>query len=139
MTQAKQLIDRFWQLFESNQLDSLTGLLDADCHFKMPGLEIRGSAALKEMLAAYRVAFPDLRHETKHHVESGDTVAIELLAMGTHTGPMQTPAGTVPATGKTIVWESCDYIRVRNGKIASWHVYHDPMPFMTALGLLPKG
>jgi hypothetical protein len=50
---------------------------------------------------------------------------------------MQTPAGTVPPTGKKVVWESCDYIRVKNGKLASWHVYHDPNRFLTALGLPP--
>jgi ketosteroid isomerase-like protein len=138
MTQVKQVTDRFWQLFESNQLDALDALIDPDCHFKMPGMDLRGSAALRGMLAGYRVAFPDLRHHVKSHVESGDTIAIELEVTGTHTGPMQTPGGTVPATGKKIVWESCDYIRVRNGKVFSWHVYHDPAPFMAALGLGPR-
>jgi len=138
MTQGKQLTDRVWHLFENGQLDELASLLEPDCHFKMPGFELRSSAALVEMLAAYRVAFPDLRHEVKTYVESGDTIAIELEARGTHTGPMQTPAGTVAATGKQVVWESCDYVRFRNGKLSSWHVYHDPTPFLTALGLLPK-
>jgi predicted ester cyclase len=88
------------------------------------------------MLTAYRAAFPDLRHRMLGHVEAGDTIAVELIAEGTHTGTMQTPQGPVPATGARVVWESCDYIRVRDGKLASWHVYHDTVPFLTALGLL---
>jgi steroid delta-isomerase-like uncharacterized protein len=138
MTQNKQLTDRVWQLFENGQLDALESFIDADCHFKMPGMELRGRAALLDMLAGYRTAFPDLKHDVKSFVESGDSIALVLEVVGTHTGPMQTPAGTVQATGKRIVWESCDYIRVRNGKIASWHVFHDPTPFLTALGLLPS-
>jgi ketosteroid isomerase-like protein len=137
MTQAKQLTDRFWQLFEDGKLEALDDLIDPDCHFKMPGNDLRGRAALKQMLGAYRTAFPDLKHQVKSHVESGDTIAIELEVTATHTGPMQTPAGTVPATGKKVVWESCDYIRVKNGRFLSWHVYHDSVPFLTALGLLP--
>jgi ketosteroid isomerase-like protein len=49
---------------------------------------------------------------------------------------MHTPAGVVAATGKAIRWDSCDFLRVRDGRFVSWHVYHDPMPFLGALGLL---
>jgi ketosteroid isomerase-like protein len=137
MQSAKQIVDQFWTRFESNDLASLTELIDPDCHFRMPGMEVRDRNALVGMLAAYRTAFPDLRHRTLHSIESGDTVAIELIAEGTHTGPMQTPQGTIPATGRKVTWESCDYVRLRNGKIYSWHVYHDPTAFFVALGLAP--
>jgi predicted ester cyclase len=136
MGEAKQIADRVWQIIESNQLDKLSEVMDADCHFKMPGMEFRGVGALKQALGAYLAAFPDLKHAVLHHVESGDTIALELNVTGTHTGPMVTPQGTIPATGKKVVWESCDYVRLKGGKIASWHVYHDSVPFMTALGLI---
>lgn len=132
----KTLVDRFWAAFESGDFDTVTALLDADVHWKMPGVETRGSKPLLEMLRAYRVGFPDLRHETRSHVESGDAIAVELFVTGTHRGPMQTPQGSAPATGRKLALESCDYIRVRQGKIASWHVYHDPTPFLTAIGLI---
>jgi ketosteroid isomerase-like protein len=138
MSSNKTVVDRFWDLFESNRLAELPDLFHSDCHFRMPGMEVRGGAAVLQLLSAYRAAFPDLRHVVKHSIESGETIAVELVATGTHTGPMQTPQGTVPPTGNTVVWESCDYIAVRGGKIASWHVYHDTVPFLTALGLLPK-
>lgn len=137
MTNAKQLTDQFWNLFETGRLDELTKLIDADCHFKMPGMDLRGAPALVQMLQAYRTAFPDMKHTVLHHVEAGDTIALELKVEGTHLGPMQLAAGAVPATGKKVVWESCDYIRVANGKVRSWHVYHDSLPFMAALGLVP--
>lgn len=136
MGDARDLTDRFWAMFEAGTLDELGTLVDADVHFKMPGMEQRGLAALVQMLGAYRAAFPDMRHRVSHHVEAGDTIALELVVEGTHTGPMHTPRGVVPATGKKVVWDSCDYIRIRNGKVISWHVYHDTVPFLTALGLL---
>jgi ketosteroid isomerase-like protein len=138
MTNAKQITDRFWTLFEAGQLDELKNIIDPDISFKMPGAPVvRGRDALLQMLSAYRAAFPDLRHEAKSHVENGDTIAIELIATGTHKGPMVTPQGTVPPTGNKVVWESCDYIRVRDGRVMSWHVYHDTVPFLTAIGVLP--
>src|SRR5688572_17847788 len=99
----KQLTDRFWSAFESGKLDEVASLIDPDCHFKMPGLELRGAGPLLEVLRGYRVAFPDIRHEVRSFVESGDTIAIELFVRGTHTGPMQTPQGPVPASGKSVV------------------------------------
>jgi steroid delta-isomerase-like uncharacterized protein len=137
MNDAKQLADRFWQALESNRLDEMAKLVDPDCHFKMPGAEMRGFEAMKPLLAAYIGAFPDMRHHVKHWVASGDAVAVELEVTGTHTGPMPTPKGLVPATGRKVVWESCDYIRVKDGRIISWHGYYDSVPFLAALGLLP--
>jgi ketosteroid isomerase-like protein len=135
MKSAKQIVEQFWAHFESGNFAALTDSIDADCHFRMPGMEVRDRNALLGMLTAYHTAFPDMRHRALHSVESGDTVAIELTVEGTHTGPMQTPQGTIPATGRKVTWESCDYVRIRDGKIFSWHVYHDPTPFFAALGV----
>jgi predicted ester cyclase len=134
MNDSKNVVDRVWKIVEAKQLDRLGEVIDGDCHFKMPGMEVRGVAPLQQLLGAYLAGFPDLRHVEQHAVASGDTVAIELQVSGTHTGPMPTPQGIVPPTGKRVVWESCDYVRVRDGKIVSWHVYHDPTPFYAALG-----
>ena len=49
---------------------------------------------------------------------------------------MPTPGGLVQPTGKKVVWESCDYVGVKDGKVMSWHGYFDNVPFLTALGLL---
>jgi ketosteroid isomerase-like protein len=136
MANAKEIVDQVWTLMETHQIEKLPQFLDADLHFKMPGFEGRGPAALQQLLQGYLTAFPDLRHQVKTEIAMGDYIAIELDATGTHTGPMHTPQGTVAPTGKKVVWESCDVVRVRNGKILSWHVYHDTLPVMTALGLI---
>src|SRR5437667_6181645 len=78
MSQLKQLTDKFWAMFEAGKVDELSDLVDADCHFKMPGMDLHGRAQLLQMLHGYRVAFPDLRHTVRTHVESGDTIALEL-------------------------------------------------------------
>jgi ketosteroid isomerase-like protein len=139
MGESKKIVDRVWEIMESKSLDRLVDVVEPDCEFQMPGMAFKGAAALRQMLVGYLTAFPDLRHHVRHFVESEGAIAVELEVTGTHTGPMQTPQGTVPPTGKKVVWDSCDYVRTRGGKIVSWHVYHDSVPFLTALGLLPAG
>ena len=137
MGEAKKVVDRLWEMVEGGNTAAMVEVVDADCDVRMPGISFKGVPPLQQMLATYLVAFPNLRHDVKSCVEAGDTIALELEVSGTHSGPWQVPQGTIPATGKKLVWESCDYVRVRNGKIVSWHVYHDTLPFMTALGLIP--
>ena len=139
MGQAKAVVDRVWETLESGNFDQVAELYAPDAEYVMPGgLRLRGVEQLVPLLQAYFAAFPDLRHEIVDYVESGDTIACELRITGTHTGTMRTPNGDIPPTGKAFVWESCDYIKVEGGKITSWHVYFDQVPFLTLLGLLPE-
>jgi predicted ester cyclase len=104
----------------------------------MPGgLRIHGPAQMRPLLEAYQQAFPDIRSEIMTTVETPDAIALELRISGTHTGPMQTPGGSIPPTGKSVVWESVDIVRVSDGKITSWHAYFDQVAFLTQLGLMP--
>jgi len=101
--------------------------------------ELRGRDAVRMMLQGWRSAFPDIRHEVEDVVEDGDTVAVQLRVMGTHQGAMRLPDGhEIQPTGREVVWESVDWTKVADGKIASWRVYQDNVPFLTALGLLPE-
>ena len=137
MGQIQDLVERWWSLFEAGDLDAAAEFTHDDIEFRMPGAELRGRVAVREVLEAYRAAFPDLRHQFLDTVESGDTYAAELRITATHTGTMRTPDGDIPPTGKQVVWQSCDYIKVRDGKIASWHAYFDQVAFLTQLGLMP--
>jgi len=138
MGDAKKVCDEIWEIIESGKLERLDEVVDADCDFKFPGMAFKGSAGLRQMLGVQLAGFPDLRHHARSFVESGDTIALEVEVSGTHSGALQTPNGTIPATGKKVIWECCDYVRVRGGKAISFHVYYDTMPFLTALGLVPQ-
>jgi ketosteroid isomerase-like protein len=136
MGQAKDVVDRVWAAMEAGELDALQPLLDPDIEFRMGPEAGKGWGFFRPFLEGYLRGFPDLRHEELDHVELGDTIALELLVRGTHAGPLQTPQGELPPTGRDVVWESVDYVKVRDGRIASWHVYTDSLAFMTQLGLV---
>jgi predicted ester cyclase len=92
---------------------------------------------MRGVLLGYFTAFPDMRIEVTDAVEGDDTVAAETRFTGTHTGPMQTPAGEIPPTGRAVSFDSCDYIKLSGNRIQSWHVYLDMADFMAQLGVTP--
>lgn len=53
-----------------------------------------------------------------------------------HTGSLPSPNGPIPPTGRTVVLESCDLARTRDGMIISFHSYFDQLSLLAQLGLL---
>ncbi|MFL5823883.1 MAG: ester cyclase [Solirubrobacteraceae bacterium] len=141
MGSNQEVVEGFWKAFEAGDLNAAAEQITPDGVFAQPGMpEVRGPDGLRMMLAGWRSAFPDIRHEMDDVVESGDTIAVRLRVMGTHTGTMRTPDGQeIEATGREFVWDSVDWIKIRDGKIASWRVYQDTLPFLVGLGLMPEG
>jgi predicted ester cyclase len=64
-----------------------------------------------------------------------DAAATEVVFTGTHTGPMNTPGGAVPPTGKRVTLHSVSVLRIKDGLVASEHVYLDQLEMLTQLGL----
>lgn len=81
-------------------------------------------------------AFPDAKITEDRIIEAGDLVVVEYTGRGTHTGPMVTGAGTVPATGRSVTLQFCDIFEVRNRKVQSRRSYGDTGALMTQLGLI---
>lgn len=66
---------------------------------------VRGADAGLELAKGWRAAFPDVRGKIFNVTAAGTTAALEITWMGTHTGPLELPSGTLPATGKTVEFD----------------------------------
>jgi predicted ester cyclase len=135
---ANELTETWWRLFTAGKLTELSGIVADDVVFRGPGVEIRGRAELMPYLAIFKEAFPDIRPIASLAIEQGDQVITELVIEGTHTGPLRAPEGTIPPTGKRVVWKAADHVRVANGKIVAWSAHWDRVAFAAQLGLTPK-
>lgn len=71
----------------------------------------------------YAAAFPDMHRELYVLHSFGDHVLVELSLNGTHKGDLVIPAGTIPATGKTMHAPCCDVFHLKDGKVMSFHCY----------------
>jgi len=112
-------------------------LIDPDgVDFRGVGAHITDAAGLREFVVAYKAGFPDLRHEVIDHVESGDTIALELRVKGTNSAARAAGRDAADWTrGRLGIGR---LVKVRDGKVTSWHVYQDQLAFMEQMGLTPE-
>ncbi len=139
MGQAREISDRVTELINARDAQGIGELFADDGVFVDPTGEYRGRSAIVEYWEGFFAAFPDLEGKDEFTAESGDTAINEWSASGTHTGPLEGPEGTVPATGKRLTVRGADAITVRDGMIQSHRAYYDQMSFMVQLGLVPEG
>ena len=135
ITIAREQVDAFnsgdWERLEA-------GLAaDASYHEFATQRKVDGPERIVELFKGWKTAFPDAAGTVTSAVGSGNTAALEVTWKGTHTGPLASPQGPIPPTGKRMVLPYVDLFRVRNGKITEHRVYYDQMALLGQLGLLP--
>ena len=101
------------------------------------GTVFRGPDGYIEFDSAWIRAFPDARIEVTNMVASGDLVATELTARGTHQGPLIGPTGaTIQPTGRPIGMRCIEVQQYGGGQIVRARFYYDALTVMRQLGVL---
>jgi steroid delta-isomerase-like uncharacterized protein len=95
----------------------------------------KGRENVIEVMKAWKSAFPDVKGTIENITSDGVSTTTRVTWYGKHTGPLQTPNGDIPPTGKEIEIRSCYLAEVKNGKITKFENYFDMMTMMTQLGL----
>jgi len=95
----------------------------------------RGPDELGKTVEVYATAFPDMHRELHKFYVTGDVVIVQLSLQGTHLGPLETPAGTVPPTGKKMDAPCCDVFELQDGKIKRFDCYAEGSVIARQLGL----
>ena len=98
---------------------------------------IQGGAAIITCWQAWKQAMPDVKGTISQAFASGTTVVLEVAWKGTHTGPLQGPSGTIPATGKQQTTRASWVLNFEGGKIKVSRQYFDMLSFLQQLGVLP--
>ena len=100
------------------------------------GMTYRGPSEVGKPVENYGTAFSDMHRELYRFFSVGDVVVVELALQGTHKGPLPTPMGILPPTGKRMDAPCCDVFRLVNGKIQSFDCYPSGTVIFAQLGLL---
>jgi steroid delta-isomerase-like uncharacterized protein len=134
----QQLVERHYAEVNTDDYHDAAEIFSADVVTQPPGSEpLRGIEQFVAYGRAFSRAFPDGRIHGDRFVESGDVVVVEGRFTGTNTGPLDTPAGQLPATGQPMELAFADVFRVADGKITEHRIYYDSMSMLGQLGLLP--
>src|SRR5687767_4514836 len=135
----QQLIDRHYAEINGHDFSDAGELFSPDVVTHVPDAgPIAGIEPFVAYGRAFLRAFPDGRIHGDRYVESADRIVVEGRFTGTHTGPLQTPAGELPPTGRAMVLSFADVFRVADGKIAAHRVYYDTLGLLAQLGLAPE-
>ena len=132
----KATMMKIYEAFSTGNTDSLGNCLAEDAIDHAMDTMItkkQGAEGLKEMIAAYRTAFPDLKLTVKAMATSGDTLLSYITMSGTNTGMMM----GMPATNKSINIEGADMVVFKDGKAVEHWGVEDDWGMMKQLGLMP--
>jgi steroid delta-isomerase-like uncharacterized protein len=126
------------ELWNKRDFDGITRCATEDIEVvNVPdGAIRRGRQGYREFIEGWATAFPDARIEVTRVTGSDDTVVVEFVGRGTHTGPLVTPVGAIPATGRTGELRFCDVLEVEDGSVRRMRSYYDSATLMRQLGLL---
>jgi steroid delta-isomerase-like uncharacterized protein len=111
-------------------------ILAADAVYDEKGTRrrIQGAGEIIEAWQGWAKAFPDSKATFVRAFVSGDTAVLELVWKGVHTGPLQTPTGTIPPSNKPIELPACQIVQVEGGKVKSATHYFDMLTMLTQIG-----
>jgi predicted ester cyclase len=134
--QARERVERYFELFAAGKITDATELFDPSCITLMPTGALT-QAEHEGMGHAFKAGLPDSHMAVDGIVESGDEVVVLGHFKGTHTGDLQSPGGTIPASGKTLNLRFMDYFKVTGGKIVDHQTIFDQVEMLTQLGAMP--
>ena len=129
---ARRLVE---EAFTAGHLEVVDELIARDYVGHDPSLpeDARGPAGVRELIAGYRAAFPDIRVTVEDQIAEGDRVVTRWAATGTHQGELL----GMPATGKQGTVTGITIDRIADGKIVeSWDNW-DTLGLMQPLGAIP--
>lgn len=89
-----------------------------------------------QLLQGWKQAIPDAQGIIHKAVSQGTTVVLDLTWVGTQTGPMQTPNGILPASGKEIQVPAAVWFTFDGEMVQAVHHYLDVLTLLQQLGAL---
>jgi steroid delta-isomerase-like uncharacterized protein len=138
MPEVKETTDRFVTAFNAHDESALLALHADDIKFTAPGgFKATSAKDATAFAMTWLKAFPDGKMNVRSEITSGPWVIQEVSMEGTHTAPLESPAGTVAPTYKKVLGFGVQLLRVENEKIAEARIYFDQLEQMRQLGLIP--
>ncbi len=135
--QNKAMVLRYFEamnaVYETGDFSPLDGLIAPDYVYHAETGDLRGIEGMRELVSAYRAAFPNVRFTVEDIVAEGDRVVVRFTAVGTQRGEF---LGIAPA-GKAISVSVIDLVRLRDGQIVEDWERFDLLNMLTQLGATP--
>jgi steroid delta-isomerase-like uncharacterized protein len=136
-TENKDIVLRQWyqELWDNWKIGVADALLTPDYALHVSGSPTPFNRdAVKQVVAMYGAAFPDLKHTVDEMIAEGNTVAARWTVRGTHRGEFQ---GVAP-TGRPIQLSGATVHHMSDGRIVETWLTVDNLELLQQLGAAPK-
>ncbi|MDD7942330.1 ester cyclase [Actinomycetospora lutea] len=134
------IVTRLMDLWSTPLPDDDAAALAAFAGLYTDPVTINGtSVSLADLLTRARGvqgAYGGLDREILEQVEAPGKVVVAFRMLGTHTGPLATPLGTVPATGGPVDLRVIDVLTLTDGRISGIVMVADELGNLHRLGAL---
>lgn len=126
--------------FNNSDWELMRGNLTSDSRYEELGTErkVEGPEKIVELFKGWKTAFPDVVGTVTSSVASGNRAALEVIWKGTHTGPLTTAEGTIPASGKMQETPAALFYTFEGSKIKASRQYFDSLTLLKQIGVQPK-
>lgn len=131
----KGVTRRCWQAcFNDGNLAIVDELVAPGYRWHGPGgQEVTGGEGIKQLIGAFRTAFPDMHMVFEAQLAEDDTVASRWTMTGTHQGDLF----GIPPTGKRMTISGIVISRFVGSQIAEEWEEFDQLGMMQQLGVIP--
>ncbi len=131
---AREVVDAF----NTSDWERTKALMTPDYLYNEVGTRrrIQGPEEVVAALQGWKQAMPDAEGTVTKAFASGNTVTLEITWEGTHTGPLEGPTGTIPASGKRQVTPAAWILTFEGDKIKESHHYFDMVTLLQQIGAL---
>jgi steroid delta-isomerase-like uncharacterized protein len=139
MASPQEVAARFVEAFNAHDEQRIRETNGENVVFEAPGdVRLEGREAATQYAMEWLNAFPDARITVHNEMVAGDWVVQEFTFTGTHTAPMQSPMGEIPATNRSLNGRGIQVVRVEGDVAVEERLYYDQVQVMTQLGLMPE-
>jgi steroid delta-isomerase-like uncharacterized protein len=120
------------QVINNGDFQVLEEVIQPNYVHHSPDQVIQGPEALRDLLTAYRTAFPDLHIEIEELVSAGNKTVISFTLSGTHEGDLM----GITATGRQVKVSGMTLSHFENRKIAEEWELLDQLTLFRQLGIV---
>ena len=121
------------EVLNTGSQDAVDAFIDPAYVRHDPGLPftVEGPDGIRQLMGAFRTAFPDIHVACQAVIADGDQVALYSLVSGTNRGELM----GMPPTGKSINMGAIEIYRVAGDKIVEQWVVADNAAMLRQLGI----
>ena len=118
--------------------NGLKGLLTPNAIYDEVGTQRKtiGPDQIIQAFQGWKQAMSDAKGTIQNSHGLGNVVALEISWQGTHTGPITTPTGTIPPSGRRQTTQAAMIVKFQGDKIHEIRHYFDMVTLLQQIGAM---